>query len=223
MTISLETIAILLSIVSFIVTVLGFFASLKFYRDGVALQRAANDALIKVAEKTNTIQAQVGGMFDKTLDAAIGKRNEMTANFEELEKQLTDAKEALLSEMRGQIGEAGAEQQQRIKNTVEEQIQLLKEKVESTRESAVEIASNSVDVGQLSKLTLDVLSTLLRARQPLSIIELKKQLHVYGTNALTLNLRRRLREMIHKGYITSRELDGETKYDISESGLRQIV
>src|SRR5882672_12676261 len=69
----MEGLAITLSVVSLIITVVGFFASLKFYRDGVELQRAANEALTKLEEKIGFIQTQVGGMFDKTLEAAIGK------------------------------------------------------------------------------------------------------------------------------------------------------
>lgn len=224
MSISLETIAILLSIVSFIVTVLGFFASLKFYRDGVSLQQAANDALTKVAEKTSTIEAQVGGMFDKTLDAAIGKRHEMSANFEELEKQLTDAKEALLSEMRGQIGEAGAEQQHRIKKTVEEQMRLLREKVESTRESAVEIASETIPTEPVSYMTMHILSTLLRVGHPLSVLELSAQLRsMFGIMTTPQNLSRRLRELVNKKYVLARRVDGGTTYEITEAGMALIV
>ena len=115
MTITLEIAATILSIVSFIVTVFGFFASLKFYRDGVELQKAANDALAKMAEKTEFIQLQVGGMFDKTLDAALSQPHRLNSNLEELENQLAATKEALMKEVRGQIGEVG-EQQQRWPN-----------------------------------------------------------------------------------------------------------
>lgn len=47
-------------IISFIITVFDFFASLKSYRDDVELQQAANDALIKIVEKTESIQDQAG-------------------------------------------------------------------------------------------------------------------------------------------------------------------
>ena len=77
----IDALAMVLAIVSLVITIVGFFASLKFYRDGVALQKSANDALTKLEEKTQFIQTQVGGMFDKTLDAAIGKREVLSANF----------------------------------------------------------------------------------------------------------------------------------------------
>ena len=71
--VGLETIAIVLSLVALIVTVIGFFASLKFYRDGVQMQTHAEKVLSKIEERANAIQSQVGGIFDKTLDAALGR------------------------------------------------------------------------------------------------------------------------------------------------------
>jgi hypothetical protein len=45
----IEGLAIILSVVSLIITIVGFFASLRFYRDGITLQKSANDALTKLA------------------------------------------------------------------------------------------------------------------------------------------------------------------------------
>src|SRR6267143_4397524 len=47
-----EILSVILSFVALVVTIVGFFASLKFYRDGVTLQRSANDAQTKLEEKT---------------------------------------------------------------------------------------------------------------------------------------------------------------------------
>ena len=63
----IDVLAIILSVVLLVISIVAFFASLKFYRDGVRLQQKANDALTKIEEKTAFIQGQVGGMFDKTL------------------------------------------------------------------------------------------------------------------------------------------------------------
>src|SRR5436190_10499627 len=135
----LEALAIILSIVSLIITVVGFFASLKFYRDAVELQRAANSALTKLEEKTAFIQTQVGGMFDKTLDAAIGKREILSDRFEELNEQLEKTKAKLIEESIGQIGAAGEQERNRLTSIVDNQIALIREKVETTRESAEEM------------------------------------------------------------------------------------
>ena len=223
MTITLETIAILLSIVSFVVTVFGFFASLKFYRDGVNLQRTANDLLTKVAEKTETIQSQVGGMFDKTLDAALGKREALNNNFEELETQLSNAKEALLVEMRGQIGQLGEQQQIRIKNTVEEQIRILKEKVESTRESAEEITSKHLaPTRHMPILQYNILAALLHGG-PLSEAQLGEQLGYPEASTKIAEFSRRLSWLLNLGYIQSNADTGILKFELTESGIRTLV
>jgi peptidoglycan hydrolase CwlO-like protein len=103
----IDALAIILSIVSLIITAVGFFASLKFYRDGVELQAKANDALTKLEERTHFIQAQVSGMFDKTLDAAIGKREALAGTFKELTEQLESAKSRIIEESLSQIDAAG--------------------------------------------------------------------------------------------------------------------
>lgn len=68
-----EILAIVVSLVALVVTVIGFFASLKFYRDGVSMNTQANRTLAQIEEKAVSIQTQVGGIFDKTLDAALGR------------------------------------------------------------------------------------------------------------------------------------------------------
>lgn len=68
----LEGLAIILSIVSLIITGIGFFASLRFYRDGMELQGRASSALARIEERTDQIQRQVGGAFDPLLKALTG-------------------------------------------------------------------------------------------------------------------------------------------------------
>jgi hypothetical protein len=134
-----DGLAIILSVVSLIITMVGFFASLKFYRDGVELQKSANDALTKLEEKTEFIQTQVGSMFDKTLDAAIGKREILSDKFEELNEQLEKTKTKLIEESISQIGAAGEQERNRLAKIVDNQMSLIREKVEDTRESAEEM------------------------------------------------------------------------------------
>lgn len=71
----LDLIAIVIGSVGTIVTVLGFFASLILYFKAQKLQDQANNALITIQEKSQSIESRVNGMFDKTLDAAIGAQN----------------------------------------------------------------------------------------------------------------------------------------------------
>lgn len=72
----LDLLAILISAIAFIVTGVGFFASLKFYRDGVELQTTAQNILSRIDERVDALRTQVGGVFEKTLDAAIGRTDQ---------------------------------------------------------------------------------------------------------------------------------------------------
>ena len=92
MTVDINIIAIILSLVALIVTVIAFFASLFFYHKGMNLQTLANDALIKITEKADSIHSQVGGMFDKTLNALIG----LKGNFKDLDEQVQSAADAIV-------------------------------------------------------------------------------------------------------------------------------
>lgn len=87
--------AIILAVAAMIITVIGFFASLRFYRDGVELQSKVRELLSRVDEKVASVQSQVGGMFAKTLDAVIGR---------------TGVHEAAEAQRRIMIAEAGGEQ-----------------------------------------------------------------------------------------------------------------
>lgn len=160
---AIDILAIILSVVSLIVTVVGFFASLKFYRDGVELQGKANDALTKLVEKTDFIQNQVGGMFDKTLDAAIGNRVVISENFEELTSQIDQAKAKIIEEIVGQIGAAGENERKRLSEIVDNQISLIQEKVDNARESAVDI--EPIPATPLSMLHYAVLSSMAGERK----------------------------------------------------------
>ena len=137
----IEGLSIVLAIVALVITIVGFFASLKFYRDGVELQKLANDALVKLEEKTQAIQTQVGGMFDKTLEAAIGRRNELSESFKELNEQLEKAKVKIIEEAVKQVGDAGEKEHARLlEQMVNSQLELIRAKVDTTRESVKDVA-----------------------------------------------------------------------------------
>lgn len=67
----IDVAAIVLALTAMGITTIGFFASLRFYRDGVELQTQVRELLSRIEEKVASVQSQVGGMFDKTLDAAL--------------------------------------------------------------------------------------------------------------------------------------------------------
>ena len=128
--------AINLSVVALIVTVLGFFASLKFYRHGINLQQGANDALAKIEEKASSIQSQVGGMFDKTLEAAIANKQQISTDFNAINEKLEKAKTEIVDAAQQEIGTVGKTEQAKLKRVVEENLKDLEELVLSARESA---------------------------------------------------------------------------------------
>ncbi len=181
----LDVIAIVLSIVSLIITVIGFFASLKFYRDGVNLQAKANDALTKLEEKTQFIQTQVGGMFDKTLDAAIGKRVMLSEQFEELNMQLDQTKSKIIEESLAQIGAAGEQERKRLTDVVNNQIDLIRKKLETTRESAEDIAQEVTQTPD-SKTLSTILTLLAEEKSGLTEKEIAERLG--WTESKTLRL-----------------------------------
>lgn len=194
-----EGLAIILSVVSLIITVVGFFASLKFYRDGVSLQRSANDALTKLEEKTEFIQTQVGGMFDKTLDAAIGKREMLSFNFEELSEQLEKTKAKLIEESIGQIGAAGEQERKRLAQIVDSQLSLIREKLETTRESAEKIVDTPAQ--PLSFSSRIILRLLLGSESD----GMTAQEIAAKTAFSEKGIRRKLSELQEEGYVEAKD------------------
>lgn len=68
---TLEIVAIVLSLTSLLVTTLGFFASVRFYKDGMGLQGRASAALTRIEQKTALLEDRFGGVLDRTLDAVF--------------------------------------------------------------------------------------------------------------------------------------------------------
>lgn len=79
----IDVAAIILSIAAIVLTVVGFFASLRFYRDGVELQARVRELLSRVDERVSSVQTQVGGMFERTLEAVIGRSSAQAAAHEQ--------------------------------------------------------------------------------------------------------------------------------------------
>lgn len=159
----IDILAIILSFVSLIITTVGFFASLRFYRDGVNLQQSANSALTKLEEKTQFIQTQVGGMFQQTLDAAIGKRELVSENFADLKIELEETKARIVEESLSEIGAAGEQERKRITEIVDREMEGLRQKVK-TAEVSAEAASELNGLDASSKLRiLNVMGLVLGA------------------------------------------------------------
>lgn len=157
----IEFISITVSAVALIITIIGFFASLKFYRDGVKLQGHANDALTKIEEKTQFIQSQVGDIFGRTLDAAIGRKELLSESFARLDAGLEKMGDNIVTATLNQIGAgAGDQQRQLIAEVVGNEIEEFREKVATTQQSAESLAADSLQIGSSS--TMASIFSLLR-------------------------------------------------------------
>lgn len=110
----IEVLTIVLSIVALLVTVIGFFASLRFYRDGMTLQSRASDALARIEEKAASIQTQVEGMFDKTLEAALGRTEQVSQSFDAVNEQVETTAKKIVESAVAQIGAAGEEEKRKL-------------------------------------------------------------------------------------------------------------
>lgn len=71
MTVTLEVVSLILSVVALIVTALGFFASLLVYRWGTEAQVRVSDLLAKVEAKVEVISRDLGGMVKTAFDYAF--------------------------------------------------------------------------------------------------------------------------------------------------------
>jgi len=174
---AVDILAIILSTIALIVTIIGFFASLKFYRDGVALQTSANNAFTRIEEKSQTIQTQLSGMFDKTLDAAIGRKDELNEDFEALNVQLESTAAVIVEEAQKEIGNIGHSERQKLIEVVNQQIELIREKVEETRESAEEAAESPYQFLPQSQFQAKILSELAESGRPLTLDELSNRVN----------------------------------------------
>lgn len=143
----INSISIVLALVSLVITVIGFFASLAFYRHGIQLSNTANDVLGKVEEKVGSIQTQVGGIFEKTLDAAISGRGQVIENISEVQKQLEEAKANIVRQAIQEIGNVGQRERARLSQIVVDQIENVQRRVELARE----VAQEDVTVGTPGK------------------------------------------------------------------------
>ena len=155
----IEAVSIILSIVALVVTIIGFFASLKFYQSGVEQQKLTNETLAAVKEISRSIQNRVDGMFDKTLDAAIGRATE---DFEALDEQLEDTTEAIIESAVEQVGEAGRKEREKLESVVGDQMRKLRERIDETRESAEEVIEATGHQLPQSRLQVEIIAHLYK-------------------------------------------------------------
>lgn len=212
----IDVLSIILAILALIITIIGFFASLKFYREGVKLQDNANKALIQLVEKTQYIESQVGGMFNKTLDAAIGKQNQMSEEFERIHEQLDKTTKEIIDNAVIQIGTAGEKEREGIKKLVQEHMQPLREKIDTTMATAATMAFPEIDIEKLQELTPReevLLRFIFDHKEPITSYELSEKfnIHRYG-------IVRALQSLKSRGYVRQLKNTSPNNYIITKKG-----
>ena len=208
----IHILAIVVSMVALTITVLGFFASLKFYRDGVQIQSLARDALARIEEKAASIHTQVGGMFDKTLEAAIG-RTKLDQNFDAVSQQLETTTRKIMDSALSQIGTAGDDQRKQLSETVNREINVLRRRIEKPRESAEELAESAehAPIATGSTGVSSILNVLCEADQPLADSEIAERARVTHGAAIV-----RLHNLVRSGWVDEVREDGKSPcYKIS--------
>lgn len=218
----------ILGAVSLIITVLGFFASLKFYRDGVELQKSANDALAKLEEKASALQIQVGGMFEKTLDAAIGNRSIVSDNFEDIQSQLEQLKRSVIDQATQELGVAGQKERDRLSEILSKQLSAVKETVETTRRSVAELAPPEPAASQTSRQAeARVMSALALRGHWLTLTQIAR-----GARLDMMTTRRAVESLLMQGLVqvqltlfenasSQPDLEGRT-YGLTQKGRHAI-
>lgn len=195
---TLGIVSLIFSIVALIVTIIGFFASLKFYSDGVNLNQSATRALTKIEEKTNMIGQQMTGMFDKTLNAAINvnRGGQITQDFEDTAEQIEKASKALLEKISTDLKNIGVAEKQKLTKFVTEQFKTISDQVAVTQENATDIVTSSDNEFILiSQFQAKILESIRNSTKQLTISEISKDVNFSASvveKAVTRLLAKRL-------------------------------
>jgi len=174
---TLGIVSLILSLVALIVTIIGFFASLKFYRDGVSLQDSATKALTKIEERTTMIGQQFTGMFDKTLDAAISKGGQqISQDFEDINDQIEKVSTALIEKASNELTNIGAGEREKLKQYISDQFKNISDQVTVTKENATDIVSNpDNEFVAISQFQAKILDAIRNSKTDLGLTQISKQ------------------------------------------------
>lgn len=129
----IDIIAIIISISAAAVTIIAFFASLKFYKDGIELQNTSTRILTQIEERTGSIQLQMHSVFDKTLDAALSNRQELAPNISEIHTELENIMDRVKH-----LQTSGEQEREVVLRAIQEDLGLVSSKVEKAQQVAEE-------------------------------------------------------------------------------------
>jgi uncharacterized tellurite resistance protein B-like protein len=137
------------------------------------------------------------------LNTLIGQK-ELSGNFQSLTKQLEVAKQQIVTEAVKQVGAAGESERRKLASIVGQQIDLVKEKVESTRESAEELTLEAVlGLFPRSELQAKILSVLIGKKELISVQDI-----VAATKRDPLSVERALEKLAGRGAVTLSKNEG---------------
>ncbi|HBL74605.1 MAG: hypothetical protein A2W90_00200 [Bacteroidetes bacterium GWF2_42_66] len=129
----LAIVSLVLGLVALIVTIIGFFASLKFYRDGVALQDSATKALAKIEEKTSTIGQQVTDMSGKMLDAVTNKGEPINKNFDKIYEEIEKVKGIIIDKTK-KLPAINVVEKEKLEKIISAELETIRGQVTATEE-----------------------------------------------------------------------------------------
>jgi len=216
MTLTLETIAILLSILAFLITIIVFFASLRFYKDGMKLQDSANDVLSKINLKIDSLQSQVTGIFDKTLDAALmTRKDEISEDFESVQQKLQDSAEEILKKVKNDIQVIGKDKAEEITESVKNEFEDISKQLKEARAALdqTQIPFKIPTIFQKSAIARRIISSM---RSNLQMSESKLLNLREGKDSLIMS---RLNTLNKLGLIKKITNGKETIYSITKKGM----
>jgi len=158
---TVEVISIILALVALIVTIIGFFASLYFYRRGVEAQSGAEQLLTRIEEKSLLIQNQVSELFEKTLDAALSRRD-FVSDLETADRQLTELRESLSEKLTGASLLDSSEGQgsgiEPLIKSVDQQVDQIRRSLEAQKETLTEVLRSTATRDPRSRRTVYLVS-----------------------------------------------------------------
>ena len=219
----IEIITIVLALLSIIVTTIGFFASLRFYQDGMSLQKQANDAMVRVEEKALSIQTQVEGMFNKTLDAALNKQNTIDNSFDTLNEQFEIAMKTIVEQAQQKVGESTADERKRLEEIANKQLSNIEKTLNSTWgivDSAISTGATEYIPTMFTDYHGDTLNTLYQNPASMTARQVAKEINVGH-----ITTQRYLRDLISAGYVLADKAipEGENdqiRYKLTEAGIK---
>ena len=211
-----QAITIILSIVALLVTVIGFFASLKFYRDGKEAQTSANNALARIEEKSRTMQNQVESMFDKTLDAAIGE-NRVRTELGVLQEQVQAATPSIVELVTQEVGEAGAKEREHLASEVQKHMDSIRERINEARDSLVDVVDTGRPIVHRPTARMGkVLAVLSAAEIPMTAADIAA-----STGMLLQHAHPVLVSLANQGVVIGRpQVGGEFLYNVTPDWRR---